>query len=99
MRPGQFRVDLRDDQTRAIERGVQMLDAKPRIVEPGVVRAADLKQHYIDHQPARGDKAGNVGDIRWDYVIGAVRKMKTAGAGTTQRRNRDVRMLCREDPC
>src|ERR1051325_620287 len=73
-----------------------MLDAKPRIVEPGVVRAADLKQHYIDHQPARGDKAGNVGDIRWDYVIGAVRKMKTAGAGTTQRRNRDVRMLCRE---
>jgi len=96
MGPRQFRVDLRDHQTRAIERGVQMLDAEAGIVEPGVVRPADLKQNELDHQPARGDQAGNVGDIRWDDVISAVREMMPAGAGTAQRSDRDVRMLDRE---
>jgi hypothetical protein len=59
-----------------------------------VVRTADLEQH--DHQSAAVDKAGNVGDIRWDDFISAVREMMLASAGTAQRGDRDVRMLCRQ---
>jgi len=46
--PWQFRVYLCDDQPCPTDRRVQVLDAEPRIVPAGCVRAADLQQHYID---------------------------------------------------
>ena len=91
IRPGQRRIDLRDDEPRACHHLAQAFDAEPGIVTAGRVRAGHLQQHDIDPRPPRRDQVAQPRDVGRDHVAGAIGEEPPAGPGAAACGHRDIR--------